>query len=150
MGAAGLTGRRPRLLAVSCLVGPALGALLLATPTGLRVLGGAQSVPGVALLRDTHRWLGLGSVTTAVLAPMGLLRLLGMVPRLPLRLPDPPTAAELDRSELRAGGAELVAFVRRWRPAYLAVLGVTAYRAAFDTPSAAVGEQPALFRHPAG
>lgn len=54
------------------------------------------------------------------------------------------TAAELDRAELRAGGEELVAFVRRWRPAYLAVLGVTAYRAAFDTPRAAVGEQPAL------
>ncbi len=56
------------------------------------------------------------------------------------------TAAELDRTELRAGGEELVAFVRRWRPAYLAVLGVTAYRAAFDTPGAAVGEQPALGR----
>ncbi|MEO7449316.1 MAG: hypothetical protein ABI336_13675, partial [Humibacillus sp.] len=102
VGAAGLTGRRPRLLAVSCLVGPALGALLLATPTGLRVLGGAQSVPGVALLRDTHRWLGLGSVTTAVLAPMGLLRLLRMVRRLRLRRPDPSTAATVMRASRRA------------------------------------------------
>ena len=35
-----------------------------------------------------------------------------------------------------------MAFVRRWRPAFLAVLGVTAYRAAFDQPKAVVGPQP--------
>jgi TDG/mug DNA glycosylase family protein len=52
------------------------------------------------------------------------------------------TAAELSRAELQRGGTRLVAFVRRWRPAYLAVLGVTAYRAAFEEPKAAPGEQP--------
>jgi TDG/mug DNA glycosylase family protein len=52
------------------------------------------------------------------------------------------TAAELSRAELAAGGRQLEAFVRRWRPAYLAVLGVTAYRAAFDRPKAVVGPQP--------
>ncbi len=36
--------------------------------------------------------------------------------------------------------------MRRWRPAYLAVLGVTAYRAAFDQPRAQVGAQPPLER----
>jgi TDG/mug DNA glycosylase family protein len=51
------------------------------------------------------------------------------------------TAAELSRAELQQGGTRLVAFVRRWRPAYLAVLGVTAYRAAFGEPKAAPGEQ---------
>jgi len=51
------------------------------------------------------------------------------------------TAAELTRAELQQGGTQLVAFVRRWRPAYLAVLGVTAYRAAFEEPKAALGEQ---------
>lgn len=51
------------------------------------------------------------------------------------------TAAELSRAELQQGGTRLVAFVRRWRPAYLAVLGVTAYRAAFEEPKAALGEQ---------
>ena len=56
------------------------------------------------------------------------------------------TAAELGRDELRDGGRDLVAFVRRWRPAYLAVLGVTAYRAAFDQPRAQVGAQPPLER----
>ncbi len=54
------------------------------------------------------------------------------------------TAAELGRDELRAGGRDLVAFVGRWEPAYLAVLGVTAYRTAFDAPGAAVGPQPGL------
>ncbi len=54
------------------------------------------------------------------------------------------TAAELGRDELRAGGRDLVAFVGRWEPAYLAVLGVTAYRIAFDAPGAAVGPQPGL------
>jgi TDG/mug DNA glycosylase family protein len=52
------------------------------------------------------------------------------------------TAAELNRTELAAGGQQLVAFVRRWQPAYLAVLGVTAYRAAFEQPKATVGPQP--------
>jgi TDG/mug DNA glycosylase family protein len=52
------------------------------------------------------------------------------------------TAAELDRQELVAGGRDLVAFVEHWRPAYLAVLGVTAYRAAFAEPKAVLGEQP--------
>ncbi len=51
------------------------------------------------------------------------------------------TAAELSRAELQQGGTQLVAFVRRWRPAYLAVLGVTAYRAAFEEPKAVLGEQ---------
>ena len=52
------------------------------------------------------------------------------------------TAAELDRAELRAGGAALAALVERWRPRVLAVLGVTAYRVAFDRPRAALGRQP--------
>ena len=42
------------------------------------------------------------------------------------------------------GGAVLAALVARWRPRYLAVLGVTAYRVAFGRPKAAVGLQPDL------
>lgn len=52
------------------------------------------------------------------------------------------TAAELSREELRAGGLRLVEKVRAYRPACLAVLGVTAYRAAFERPQTAVGRQP--------
>ena len=52
------------------------------------------------------------------------------------------TAAELDAAELREGGAALAALVERWRPRVLAVLGVTAYRVAFDRPRAVLGRQP--------
>jgi len=52
------------------------------------------------------------------------------------------TAAELAPEELVAGGRALEAKVRRWRPRVLAVLGVGAYRTAFDRPRAALGLQP--------
>ncbi|ROR46895.1 G/U mismatch-specific uracil-DNA glycosylase [Kitasatospora cineracea] len=50
-------------------------------------------------------------------------------------------AAELERRELVDGGRRLRARVRRRRPAWLAPLGITAYRVAFDTPGASVGLQ---------
>ena len=53
-------------------------------------------------------------------------------------------ADELSRAELIEGGAVLAALAERWRPRYLAVLGVTAYRAAFARPKAAIGPQPDL------
>jgi double-stranded uracil-DNA glycosylase len=52
------------------------------------------------------------------------------------------TAAELSRAELRAGAGELAALVARYRPAVLAVLGITAWRQAFDRPRAVLGRQP--------
>ncbi|HLL52158.1 MAG TPA: G/U mismatch-specific DNA glycosylase [Myxococcaceae bacterium] len=52
------------------------------------------------------------------------------------------TAEELSPRELAEGGRRLEAKVRRYKPEVLAVLGVTAYRAAFARPKAAVGEQP--------
>jgi TDG/mug DNA glycosylase family protein len=51
------------------------------------------------------------------------------------------TAAELSPAELREGGQHLEATAERFAPAYVAVLGVTAYRAAFGAPKAALGEQ---------
>ena len=51
------------------------------------------------------------------------------------------TAAELSRDELREGGRRLVTLGERWRPAYVAILGVTAYRAAFGEPRAVLGPQ---------
>src|SRR4051795_8094905 len=44
------------------------------------------------------------------------------------------TAAELTPEELRAGGAALAALVERYRPRAVAVLGITAWRAAFRRP----------------
>jgi TDG/mug DNA glycosylase family protein len=50
-------------------------------------------------------------------------------------------ADELSARELRDGGQELLAKAVRTRPAWLAVVGVTAYRTAFGQPRAAVGPQ---------
>jgi TDG/mug DNA glycosylase family protein len=53
-------------------------------------------------------------------------------------------ADELSPAELVAGGAILAALAERRRPRFVAVLGVTAYRAAFGRPKAAVGPQDDL------
>lgn len=50
-------------------------------------------------------------------------------------------ADELSRAELSEGGKVLQEKVRHFAPRYLAVLGLTAYRAAFDRPKAKVGLQ---------
>ncbi|PWD51371.1 mismatch-specific DNA-glycosylase [Serinibacter arcticus] len=50
-------------------------------------------------------------------------------------------ADELTREELRAGAERLERDVAGWRPAVVAVLGVTAYREGFARPRAAVGKQ---------
>lgn len=51
------------------------------------------------------------------------------------------TAAELTVEELTAGGARLAAKVIEYRPLVVAVLGISAYRAAFRRPQAALGPQ---------
>lgn len=51
-------------------------------------------------------------------------------------------AEELTRPELVAGGQALAERVARVRPAVVAVLGLTAYRVAFDRPKAGAGRQP--------
>ena len=52
------------------------------------------------------------------------------------------TAAELSPDEYVAGGRALVRKLRKYRPRILVVLGVGAYRAAFDRPAAQLGLQP--------
>lgn len=52
------------------------------------------------------------------------------------------TAAELSMEEYIEGGSLLETKVRRYRPTFLAVLGVGAYRTAFDRPKATLGLQP--------
>lgn len=52
------------------------------------------------------------------------------------------TAAELDDAELRAGARRLTRKVRRFRPRVVAIVGVGAYRTAFERPRAALGPQP--------
>jgi TDG/mug DNA glycosylase family protein len=50
------------------------------------------------------------------------------------------TAAELTRDDFIAGGRRLSAKVKRYQPRIVAILGVGAYRQAFDKPKAQVGE----------
>jgi TDG/mug DNA glycosylase family protein len=54
-------------------------------------------------------------------------------------------AGELSAEELRAGRRRLAAKVRRARPAYVAFLGVTAYRAAFSERDAMIGPVDGLW-----
>ena len=51
-------------------------------------------------------------------------------------------ASELTRDELHEGGKKLERKVRRYRPGWLAVLGLGAYRSAFGEKASAVGPQP--------
>lgn len=52
------------------------------------------------------------------------------------------TAAELTNDELRSGRQRLSRKVRRFRPQCVAVVGIGAYRVAFDRPRAIIGLQP--------
>ena len=52
------------------------------------------------------------------------------------------SADELSPEELARGGKRLRAKVRRYKPAFLAVLGVGAYRVAFGERDAQLGPQP--------
>jgi len=51
-------------------------------------------------------------------------------------------ADELTPEELRSGRRRLAEKARRYRPACVAVLGIGAYRTAFERPRAVVGLQP--------
>ena len=51
-------------------------------------------------------------------------------------------ASELTRDELRGGDERLRQDLRAWRPAVVAVAGITAYRTAFGVTKAQVGRQP--------
>ena len=51
------------------------------------------------------------------------------------------TADVLSPQEIIEGGARLEIKVKRYRPKYVAVLGITAYRTAFKRPKAAMGKQ---------
>jgi len=50
-------------------------------------------------------------------------------------------ADELSQEELIEGGRKLKMKVQRYRPKILAVLGISAYRSAFDRPQARLGKQ---------
>jgi len=80
---------------------------------------------------------GMKPADLAVLAGLGI-AITNVVPTASAR------ADELTKAQLQAGGAALEAKVRAMRPGVVAVLGLTAYRAAFDKPKAVAGKQPDL------
>jgi TDG/mug DNA glycosylase family protein len=51
-------------------------------------------------------------------------------------------ADELTRAELRAGGRALERVIGKYGPKVVAILGITAYRSAFQRPKATAGPQP--------
>ena len=51
-------------------------------------------------------------------------------------------ATDVGPAELAEGAKRLALKLERWRPAWVAVLGVTAYRRAFGRPRATIGRQP--------
>ncbi|MBM9466269.1 mismatch-specific DNA-glycosylase [Nakamurella sp. YIM 132084] len=77
---------------------------------------------------------GLSDADRAVLADRGI----GITNLVPMATA---TSAELTAAQLRAGGERLRRTVAEHRPAVVAVLGVTAYRAAFGRRDAEVGRQ---------
>lgn len=55
------------------------------------------------------------------------------------------SADELKATELVAGRAKLLAKVKRYTPRFIAVLGITAYRSAFQLPDSTLGKQSEPF-----
>ncbi|WP_406831031.1 hypothetical protein ABEG17_18830 [Pedococcus sp. KACC 23699] len=80
-------GRRVALLAAGAWLLPVVAAAFFAGP-GLELFAKLQRVPGVAIGRDTHRWLGLTAITSAVLVGV----VLGEVARLTARRAAPPSS----------------------------------------------------------
>ena len=56
------------------------------------------------------------------------------------------SATELTKDDFIKGGRQLRAKIRRYQPRIIAILGVGAYRQAFDQPKATIGEQNELIR----
>lgn len=53
-------------------------------------------------------------------------------------------AEELTKDELTAGGARLRKKILKYKPKFVAILGLGAYRVAFNNPKATIGEQEAV------
>jgi TDG/mug DNA glycosylase family protein len=86
--------------------------------------------------------LHLSGFTPRLLAPGEQLQIAGYGLGITNVAPRPTAqAAELAAEELRDGGARLVELTSRRRPRFVAIAGVTAYRAAFGRPRAIIGPQ---------
>jgi TDG/mug DNA glycosylase family protein len=105
-----------------------------------------SAATGLHFARPGNRfWRALhdGGLTTTVLQPWQQQALLARgigITNLVARATA--SAAELTDDEIRAGRAGLARKVRRYRPRLVAIVGIGAYRVAFDRAKAAFGEQP--------
>jgi len=85
--------------------------------------------------RDIDRGVGMDDDDRAHLIARGI-GITNLVERATAR------ASELSPAELRAGAERLRERIAEWRPAVVAVAGITAYRAAFGERDAVPGRQP--------
>jgi TDG/mug DNA glycosylase family protein len=83
----------------------------------------------------TSRRLHPSETSELVAAGLGVTNL---VPRATAR------ADELTREELVEGAGRVLEFASRWKPAWMAFLGLSSYRVAFQRPKAGVGLQPEM------
>jgi TDG/mug DNA glycosylase family protein len=90
--------------------------------------------PALALAGFTHRVLSPFDERELLPAGLGITNLVGRATA---------TADELGADELRRGARSLARKLRRYRPRYVAFLGLVAYRTAFGAADAVVGPQTA-------
>jgi double-stranded uracil-DNA glycosylase len=130
-----------RALTVPDVVAPGLQVLFCGINPGLytAAIGHHFGRPGNRFWPALHR----SGFTPRQLAPWeeGELLVLGLgITNLVARTTA--VATELSKAELREGGSQLVARLEEYRPAWLAMLGLGSYRAAFGLPAAGPGPQP--------
>jgi len=123
------------------LIGPGLSVLFCGINPGLY-----SGATGLHFARPGNRFwpaLHAGGFTERVLAPWEENLLLDAGYGLTVFVKRATaTAAELSTEEFVAGRRRLEQKVRRYSPRWVAVLGIGAYRMAFDRPRAIVGPQP--------
>jgi TDG/mug DNA glycosylase family protein len=129
------------------LLGPAVRLLFVGVNPGLRTVAvqahfgrrGNRFYPALyragVLSRPVEAWDGYRDGDREYLLSLGI-GITNLVPRATAR------AGELARSELAAGARSLARRVPRIGPGVVAVLGITAYRIAFQRPRAVTGRQP--------
>jgi TDG/mug DNA glycosylase family protein len=127
--------------AIPDLIAPGLDVLFCGINPGLY-----SAATGLHFARPGNRfWRALhdGGLTPARLQPWQQQALLAArlgITNLVMRATA--TAAELTNEEIRQGRAALERKVRRYRPIAVAMVGIGAYRVAFDRPRATIGMQP--------
>jgi double-stranded uracil-DNA glycosylase len=143
-----LSGDRPSTQELEAASGATIGDVL---APGLKVLfcginpGLWSGATGFHFARPGNRFwpvLHASGFTPRELAPAEQSELLGMglgITNLVARASA--KASELSEEELRAGAQALTAKVQRYRPQWVAVVGITAYRAAFGAKRATFGKQ---------